>query len=714
MESKATIRRIDRPAAATLASLLVVGVLGLSACGPSSEENSPDAGMEEDGSVRPDYEVPFRAGTDHLQVREGDSFEPIFVKGINLGVGVPGTLAGQLAASRDQYERWLNRMRQIGFNAVRIYTLHDPRFYEVLLEHNRNHPDDPLYLLQGVWLGVDDSSADLFERSEAFDDNIREIVDCIHGACSIESRYGEAFGDFEADVSRWTLGLILGREFTPSEVQETNAARDDLESFDGEMFGVEQGDPIEVWFAERLEEAAAYEKSTYGVERPLSIASWPTLDPLDHPTESPRYSSEDVADFDLSKIRERASRGGLFASYHAYPYYPNFMSEDPEYREYEDEYGPNGYLGYLHDLNDHYDEMPLLIAEFGVPTSWVNAHSGYEGMNHGGHTEREQGRAAIRMFENQLAAETAGGALFAWLDEWWKPTWITNPRDFPFKRRRLWHNVTAPEQNFGLVAFDIEEPAFDDAAAATGSGPVARATVVPDSKFFRVRLELERRLTEDDRIVVGFDTYADDLGESVLPGGVEAAENRLEFALVLEGRSRAELSVMEDYQLAGIWYDGMEGGPYRSVQSDGGAWKLVRFQQSQPHGTPDGEFWFESTFDDAGLLGVREGMEEATNQDAVVHTERAVRIRVPWTYLAVTDPSRRRVMHDDPSTEERETRETEGIALSVAADGELLFETGRFSWEPWEEAPETTEREKRSVPVVSEGLETLPDRLDGE
>lgn len=38
---------------------------------------------------------------------------------------------------------------------------------------------------------------------------------------------------------------------------------------------------------------------------------------------------------------------------------------------------------------------------------------------------------------------------FAWIDEWFKRTWITDPIDYLGERRPLWHNATAAEQNFG-------------------------------------------------------------------------------------------------------------------------------------------------------------------------------------------------------------------------------------------------------------------------
>jgi hypothetical protein len=135
-------------------------------------------------------------------------------------------------------------------------------------------------------------------------------------------------------------------------------------------------------------------------------------------------------------------------------------------------------------------------------------------------------------------------------------------------------------------------------------------------------------------------------------------------------------------------------------------------QNGQPHGSNDGEFWFETTYDETGRLRIRTGEADASTLDAVVVSENAVEIRIPWTLLNVTDPSRRRVMHDDLETPERETTRTSGIAVSVALEGERLVESDRVGWSTWDDAPETTVREKRSVPIVRRTLDDLPRWLD--
>ncbi len=689
------------PSSICLALLACLFALILPACGDDDVTNDTE-------QTSP---LPFRAGGEFLEVEvEDDTYRPIFIRGVNLGVGVPGTQAGELAAEYDDYRRWFEQMRQMGLNTLRIYTLHFPRFYEALADHNEEHPDDPLYLLHGIWLDEENPGEDLLDLQEIFDRGIDEVVDCAHGDCSIDHRFGRAYGDYDVDVSQWIMGWIIGREVHPDEVLITNEAHPDMTDFDGEHFSVSKGDPVEVWFAERLERLVARELERYGATRPVSVSSWPTLDPLDHPTESSDFSTENIASFDATRIEIVDAPGGIFATYHAYPYYPDYIVEDPDYRQFEDDQGPNSYMGYLMRLREHYEGMPLFIGEFGVPSSWGNAHWGYEEMNHGGQDEVEQGEVNARLFRTIHDTSCAGGAVFAWLDEWWKPTWITDPFDFPAQRRPLWHNIVAPEQNFGLVAFDVDEPHFETLSPSASQEPLSHIETASDALYFHLRLHLSDAL--DDPLVVGFDTTRDDLGESILIDGLSSTR-RNEFALFIDGRDTAELYVTQAYDLFGIslgTYDDHQ--LFRSVATDGEPWELVRWQNGQTRQSNDGEIRFDPTFHDIGVLQIRSDGDAASSLDAVVVSDDRVDIRIPWSLLHFVDPSQNRIMHDDPDQPGRQTTESDGIALTVSYDGDEVASTPRVSLPGWDTAPQTTERIKEGAQPFTDALDELPYWVD--
>lgn len=399
-------------------------------------------------------QLPYSTNSTHLTVWNGTEYIPFFIKGMNMGVAVPGTFPGELAATRAQYSKWFTEIKEGGFNCIRLYTLHYPRFYEVLDSFNLANPQNPLLFIQGVWLNEElpDYNSDLTFMTDTFNVEIEENVDCVHGNRFIEVRQGKAFGAYDSDVSKWCLGYIIGREIYPNEIFTTNDNNPTSTSFSGNHFSISDATASEVWCTSRLDHLVSYESQAYETQRPISLSSWPTLDPIIHTEEENR--DEDTASIDLSKIMLTDAPAGFFVSYHAYPYYPDFISDQSDYLTHYDYYGSNSYEGYLEDLKSHYEGFPLIIAEFGVPSSWGVAHYASSGMNHGGFDETGQGNTNLRMLETIENSDCGGGISFAWIDEWFKRTWVTDSLDNNPESRILWHNITAAEQNFGLISFE--------------------------------------------------------------------------------------------------------------------------------------------------------------------------------------------------------------------------------------------------------------------
>src|SRR2546425_7293811 len=99
---------------------------------------------------------------------------------------------------------------------------------------------------------------------------------------------------------------------------------------------------------------------------------------------------------------------GYFASYHAYPYYPDFIDLDSAYGAASAE-GQSRYFGYLRALKQHHAGRPLLIAEYGVPSSRGVSHLQTDGLGHGGHDEREMAEIDVRLTREVRAAGGGGG-----------------------------------------------------------------------------------------------------------------------------------------------------------------------------------------------------------------------------------------------------------------------------------------------------------------
>lgn len=687
---------------------------GAAACGRCLDGFTAVAGACEAGAVET-YVGPFAVGRDWFRVWDGARYRHLFVHGVNLGATPPGYGPRDFGASADDYARWLDRMRAGGVNAVRIYSLHPPRFYQALRAHNLAHPEAPIYLLQGVWLAEPDpapASADLEPRTARFDADIAEAIDCLHGARTIAERPREAWGVYDADVSDWTLGLIVGHELLVDEVRDTDRAHPERTSYEGTTVRLRSGRPTECWIAARLDGAVVYEAARYGHGRPVAFSSWMEVDPLDHPTEG-SASREDVENLDLGRIEPFGAPAGIFLSYHVYPYYPNFVSEDPIYRAYADELGRDSYRGLLRALRAHDPDRAILVAEYGVPTSWGRAHTSASGMHHGGLSEEEAGIFAARMLRDIDASGMAGGVYFRWEDGWWKRIWITNARAFPAERLRLWHDLMNASQSYGLLAFDLPAPDFARGALTLeGGGRLTAAAAVADAEHFHVRLSLDPPLADGETLTIGLDTYADDRGESLLPGGARSPR-RSELALVIEPPGRVELRVQRAYDLLALQLRPRPAwSELRSIASDDGAFVPMEWIIAVAHGSDDGTFRAPEERFPIGALRARRAEAPPSSLDAVIVDGGEVVVRLPWLLLQFSDPSTRRVIDDDAATSELDTATTEGIALSIAIGDVLLGTTGRAGWPTWNEAPATTERLKDGAETLFAAMRAYPRWLD--
>jgi hypothetical protein len=645
------------------------------------------------------HAIPFSTNKTHLTIWNGRDYEPFFVKGINLGVAQPGKFPGELEVTRQQYAQWFHLIKDAGFNTIRLYTLHYPHFYEVLDSFNLANPQNPLYFFQGVWLEEElhGYSGDLYFLTNFFFNEIEENVDCVHGNRVISHRYGKAYGTYTTDVSRWNIGYIMGREVYGEEVHKTNVVNAGITSYTGTHLSIQNAEPAEAWAVSALDHLIKYEYSKYKVFRPVSLSSWPTLDPLSHPDEP--FKWEDAEKIDLNNIILTNAPAGYFASYHIYPYYPAFITHTKEYQNYTDNYGMNPYLGYITDLKKHYTNIPLIVAEFGIPSSWGTAKYGIGGLNHGGFDEWEQGDMNIRLLKSIETANTGGGIYFSIIDEWFKNTWI-NYVDFLWERRPLWHNVTSPEQNYGLLGFK-STPVFENWDTFCSTCPVRGLKATSDHAFFHLSVLLDKPFTDSEGIWIALDTYRADLGESKLPNG-GTVTNRAEFALHITSHS-AKLYVTQAYDIFGFFNlrNLKPGQVFQSVVSDGNPWNMVQWQLSA---------FSPYDIDYIGNLNLNYHFFPENAHDAVTVFLDKINIRLPWALLQFVDPSQLRVLHDDLSTTQIEHMKSDGIAVSVFYQGQQFTPATRYVWNEWNLVKSVQQYQKGSYFVMKDRLKEFNNR----
>ncbi|MFC5279825.1 hypothetical protein ACFPM1_13805 [Halorubrum rubrum] len=678
---------------AFLGKVGAAGAVGTAGCGFRAETDGDGRGTDAGGESAPGDEADdedgdgegaddarsegsdrrFRVGDDGFAVSvDGGPFEAVVPRGVNLGMAKPGRFPGEAAITRAEYDRWLAWMGELNVNVVRVYTVHPPAFYRALAAYNRAHPD-PIYLLHGNWIGEEHliEAGDAFALAEEFDRSLRRVVDVVHGATTIDPEPGHASGTYDADVSDAVLGYVAGIEWPPTVVAETNRANDPG-PYDGEYLSSTVDRPFERWLAERIDRAVAHEVDAYGNQRPAAFTNWVTTDPLSHPYEP--FEMEDAVTVDSDAVvATDAYDAGTFAAYHVYPYYPPLLNETPEYANYVDHRGErNGYAGYLNDLVGATDH-PLVVAEFGVPSSRGIAQRHVHGRDQGRHTETEQGEILAAMYEDVREVGAAGGLVFSWHDEWFKRTWNLAALSDP-NRRPKWSNVQTPEQRFGLLAFDPADAvpldgsadAWTDATAATPAGRPARfdddtggaheltaLRVTSDVAYLSIRLEFADLADLDwDRV-----NYLLTLGLTgrsgvALPHGVDAASASTDFVVRLGGPGDSRVAVHPRYDAFAYLYGaeaGLDLSRYRDP--DPGAFAPIRTTIGRGYTVPPtGErVPFQSV--ETGTLRYGNGTPDAAEYDSLadVHVSPstdAIEIRLPWLLLNVADPSRRRRLGD--------------------------------------------------------------------
>ncbi|MFN8110050.1 MAG: hypothetical protein U0Y82_09440 [Thermoleophilia bacterium] len=670
-----------RRSIALLAGALLGGALALTACG-----DAPRRPAARDWSPRPAAVDGLRtlAQSDAAGFRvHTGSGDETFLSGVNLGSTLPLHQPGEVnLLDAGHYRAWFAQMGRLGIRTVRIYTLHPPAFYRELAAYNTAHPTAPLYLVQGVYLP--DESYNQPGRSlytpaidRAFTRELRDLSAAVHGHLVRPRTPGRAWGSYTTDVSPWLVSWIVGVEWDPTGVLQTNRRNADAPAVHGTYFrSTADASPTERWIARHMELLAGLEAAR-GVSMPIAFANWPTADPLRHPQEP--NPNEDLAGVDANHVLPTPRwPGGTFASFHAYPYYPDFLRYEPGLDVAVDGV-TDRYAGYLLRLKRHYAaHMPLMVAEFGVPASLGMAHYGTNGRDQGGHNEREamaMDASMLRMFRN---LGLAGGMVFSWEDEWFKRTWNTMDHQDP-ERRQLWHDPLTNEQWFGLVATDPQPLPDASAEVSPAGGSFADVLVHADASW--VYMDVAMRDALPRRLAVDAD---------VVPGG-RSTDVRI-LADTVTGQARLQVRAALDP----IRLDTPQR-PYRQGQSlPWHDYALITNRVYHVHGRT-----LPAEFQSVGELirgdwdpTAKDGDSNATWQVDAAH--RTVHLRIPWSMLGLADPSSRLALGEGTPARMVAVR---GIGFTFDADG---ARTGlRFTWDPWNH---TTYRER-----LKDGVQALAD-----
>ena len=454
---------------------------------------------------------------------------------INLGVTSPGYQPGQVILDYDDYTRRFQQLEIMGINVVRVYALASPGFYKALNDWNRNH--DPIYVLHGT--AFPEYEMEHNNGTSAYDEEITRLMKLyidqslvgVYGGGRYPYKYDYSneppkpiYGDYNTDISQYLLGWVISGEISPHCINRTNGDTMTL-SPNGKYFHATQNaSNFEIWVTHMFDHLAEQSITRYNSMAPISHTNWVTTDGLTGNREfegqsnfseiharEPRmfgemfgetdYTSvEDWQEFDLHNIRPTELwEAGMFYNQHAYPYYPDMVKTNEN----------DPFKKYLQKIRTYYSDLPLIITEFGLPTSiGISSFERKFGRSHGGLEEIDQGDRMYEMMKMIMNETDMNGiAIFQMYDEWFKKSW--NTKDYEINRQQ-WKNVLTSEQYFGMFSVD-SNPDLKINQEETGND-FYNIKIHNNYEYVSLDIEMKRPIDSGAEIMIGID---------MMPAGVK-------------------------------------------------------------------------------------------------------------------------------------------------------------------------------------------------
>ena len=670
------------------------------------KKTESDSVNEEYTDVQNNLSYKFKAEGEYVHIYKNGEWKKLYMSGVNIGASEPALFPGDLTIKYETYLRWFKKISEMNCNCIRVYTTMRPQFYLALNDFNKK-AKNPLYLFQGIWVNEDDIErlGDVYAENEkilnGFKNDALTTVDVIHGKAVIPETTGKASGTYHTDVSRWLAGWIIGIEWDPNLVLNSNEQHPNKRNYDGKYLYTQSATPFEAFLCRAGDAIIEHETKKYKYQTPLAFTNWITTDPLSHPNEP--HFDEDKATVNTENIKFRNYSAGMFVSYHIYPYYPDSLNFQTDYLKNLDENGKvDTYSAYLKDLKLVHT-LPMLVAEFGIPTSRGMGHESVMGYNQGGVDENAQGAMLIDMMESIQNTGYAGSLVFTWQDEWFKRTWNNVMYDIA-DRRPFWSNIQTTEQCFGLMSFDPGAKSCasypdGDFADWNNVDPVVKSKdgklyVQSDERYVYIMVESKKYDFNNDTIFIPIDTIS---GQ----GNTSSDEYKLgfnkgaDFLIKLHGASDSHIYVDRYYDAFNYYFvnsrmlsdfpklkndDKKNSGIFDTMMLCYGYNMKIKGTGDE---IPDRAY-------ETGKLSYGNGNPDSKDYASLTdfcYADGKLELRIPWQLLNVMDPSSKQQMGDFWENQVIAPQDFDSFTFGFGVKrggGNLQIKlSGKYTYEKW-------------------------------
>lgn len=676
----------------------------------------------------PDAEIISNVKTDNgnILVDSGNGYEIFMVKGVTLDSSLPGHFATDYKADEKTYQRWFDRIAAMGANTIRLNQIMDDDFYNALYEFNTSR-QEPLYLVQSIWVEdhAQNSTYDAYASGffNVLKENCRTAVDVIHGKRAVSLGRVGGSGSYRKDVSKWTIGYIVGTSWNPNVITYTDHSNENGGSFSGKYIQTtDESSPFENLLAEVMNDILTYESQKYKEQRLVSFVSEPATDPFEY-TYDIKLQSDKIVSIDANHFIPTGDiKSGFFASYQSYGYITDFskcladseLQRLAEYYNKIDKTTSDG--GYIEMLN-LYHEMPVLITSYGFSTA-----RGIDILNTGFITEQKQGESLVKKFDEFVKAGCCGAVISTWQDNWSNRTWNTQYA-IDTMQEKNWCDAQSVDQKYGLMSFDpgkterlcyIDgDPSEWDEKDLISVQNNQSISVKYDEEFVYFMVK-ENNLNQQEAIYIPIDITPKS-GSYESPEYSVSFDRLADFLVEIKGKDRARLLVQKYYDSTSAMYEKSISGvdPYVDVpdpySSEFNVARMVLKKSPDPlvslqQMSMEQRFSFDlfPTYD-TGILNYGNGnpnSDDYNSQADFIFGSDCVEIRIPWQVLNFSDPSNMMIHDDYYQNYGVENMHVNKMYVGVGNSGEAPIEMSAVKLNGWGKHVDYHERLKESYYII--------------